>query len=196
MSDCCKCSTTWTIEETRWSVYGYGLNNGGQYLGPKLNLADPNSTPPGCPPGGSWNFVGEKKNRIFYKRVERLFDKKVKRILINGPTTNGDCINTTGGILISETLINEDNQNYGLENTITNVANNYSMGSYWKYSNCNTISIGWEEFKYRKEVYKSVYKKIYQANHTCGPGNCCASNSNVPNIFDREQEYENWVNKL
>jgi hypothetical protein len=195
MSDCCNCSTTWTIEETHWSVYSYGLNNGGQYLGPKLNLVNPNSPPVGCT-AGSWDFLGEKKNRIFYKRVERLFDRKVKRILTSGPTSNGDCINTTGGKLIKKTLINEDNQDYGLENKITNVTNDYNLGSYWKYSTCNTISIGYEEFKYRKEVYKSVYQKIYQADHKCGGDRCCTANSNVPDLFDKEQEYENWVNKL
>ena len=155
MSDCCKCSTRWEIEETRWTVYGYGLSDGAQYLGPKLNLADPNTPPVGCAPG-TWKFIGEKNNRIFYKRIEKLYDRIVKRELVEPPYSNGDCINTSGGNLISNTLLSEDSQDYGLEKITTRVPNDYSAGSYWKYSNCNTIAIGWEEFKYRKEVYNRI----------------------------------------
>ena len=87
MSDCCNCSTRWEIEETRWTVYGYGLSDGAQYLGAKMNIVDPNTPPVGCAPG-AWKFIGEKKkqklnnktrsqtmnvNKINFDKDERVF---------------------------------------------------------------------------------------------------------------------------
>jgi len=196
MSDCCNCSTTWQIEEERWSMYSYGLNDGGEYLGAKLNPVDINSHPVGCGSGGKWNFVGEKKNRIFYKRVERFFDRKVKRTLINGPTSNGDCVNVSNGKLIKEIISSESSKDYGLENRITVVPNNW-FETNWQYSLCtNAISIGSEEFKYNKKVFITTYIKDYVSKHQCGEGNCCQSNTAIPNIFDKTDEYEKWINKL
>lgn len=197
MSDCCNCSTTWQIEEERWSMYSYGLNSGGEYLGAKLNPVDVNSGGPvGCRPNGKWNFVGEKKNRIFYQRAERFFDRKVKRTLINGPTSNGDCINVSNGKLIKEIKSSESSRDYGLENRITVVPNNWPETN-WEYSLCtNAKSIGSEEFKYRKEVYVTTYIKDYISKHECGKDGCCQSNTAIPNIFDRTDEYEKWITNL
>jgi hypothetical protein len=198
MSDCCNCSTTWQIEEERWSVYSYGLNGGGEYLGAKINPVDLNSTPVGCRPNGKWDFVGEKKNRMFYKRVERLFDRKVRRTLISGPFGDGDCVNVSNGKLIREIISSESTKNYGLENRITVVPNSQDLGTYWEYSLCGGMgarSIGSEEFKYNKQVFITTYIKDYVSNHKCG-ASCCQPNENIPYIFDKTNEYEKWVNEI
>jgi len=192
--ECCKGSTTWIIEEEIWSVYGYGLNNGGEYLGAKNK---PNGPPVGCPAGYDWFYNNPKADRAFYERKERLYNRTVRREVIEGPDGCEDgCLDTSGGKLIKKVLISEDNVDYGLENRIQKVPSSYSTETHWVYNHpyCAGEANGWEEFKYKKEVYKKIYHKTYKSTHQCAE--CCPDNREVPDTFNKLTEYEKWVKNL
>jgi len=195
MSDCCDCTTMWEVEVTKWIVLADGIKSGGSYLsnGPK-----PTHVVPGCAPGGAWKLIGQGKQEILNKNIEKMHLTEIKRELTVAPYSNGDCINTTGGIFKKQTLLNEETVDKGLCIKTVTVPNVYPT-TYWRYP-CGEASIayhlGYERFKYFKRIHKVVYKNEYEANHTCGRGSCCAQNENVDNIWDREQEYETWVGKL
>jgi len=192
MSDCCDCTTMWEVEVTKWIVLADGINSGGSYLG---NGPNPTHTPVGCIAGKKWTLIGGKKQEILTRNIEKMHLTEIKRELTVAPYSNGDCINTTGGIFKKQTLLNEETVDKGLCNKTVTVPNVYPT-TYWSYPCFGATHLGYERFKYFKRIYKIVYKNEYEANHTCGRGSCCAQNENVPNIWDREQEYETWVGKL
>ena len=193
MSDCCDCTTRWEVEVTKWIVLADAINSGGSYLG---NGPNPTNTPVGCIAGRKWTLIGGKKQQILTRNIEKMHLTEIKRELTVAPYSNGDCINIAGGVFKKQTLLNEETVDKGLCKKTVTVPNVHPT-TYWSYP-CTggAIHLGYERFKYFKRIKKLVYKNEYEANHTCGRGSCCAQNENVPNIWDREQEYETWVGKL
>jgi len=195
---CCKATTKWKIEETKWRIALEGIDAGGILLAASMER-----------PGHSkfeYALQGGGTDAAFTKKTEKIQNTSIIRKVISGPDGN-NCPNINGGKMVGSPS-KQDESRTPSKISIFPVRVPIGGSTYWKWigrdgsgvpNNINGLGEsnwygGYQEFKPIVVIYEEIWHEDWEAENNAGKkDDCCKKNVNVQNLYDKKAE---WVSKL